>query len=293
MKYNNQKTTEERQQEVKEAFDSINEGVVRVFTSDKYKEYLSAMKHFNNYSFNNMILIMMQKPDASMVCSFSKWKTLGRYVKKGEKGIHVLAPCPHHYKKQITTTDENGEETKETKEIKYLSYTIKSCFDISQTEGDPIPQICSELQGESERAEAIISAIKEVCEWPIVYKPQVEMHGAMGSCSHLEQQINIRDNIGSIQEAKTLIHEYTHKLLHDPEISKNKSRDQKEIEAESVAFAVSDYFGIDTSEYSFEYVASWGHGREQEELKNILKHIQDKTVEIIEELEPVFMKEMN
>ena len=287
MKYcKNVKTKEQKEKEVKDAFESINEGVLNVFNSDKYKEFLESMKNFNNYSLNNMLLILFQKPEASMVCSYTKWKELGRQVKKGEKGLSILAPCPHKFQKEITEYNENGEEVKTQKNIEYLSFTIKKCFDISQTEGDPIPQICNELQGEDVRAKAIISTIKDLCDWQINYKNKKDMGDSFGYCNYLTQEIAIKKGISEIQEAKTLIHEYAHKLLHNSELIKDKSRDNREIEAESIAFVISDYFGLDTSNYSFEYVASWSQDKSPEELRLVLNNIQNTALELIEDLEP-------
>lgn len=287
MKYcKNVKTKEQREKEVKDAFKCINDGVLNVFNSDKYKEFLESMKNFNNYSLNNMLLILLQKPEASMVCSYTKWKELGRQVKKGEKGLSILAPCPHKFQKEVTEYNDCGEEVKTKKNVEYLSFNIKKCFDISQTEGDPIPQICNELQGEDVRAKAIISTIKNICDWQIIYNNKEDMGEAFGYCNYLSKEITIKKGISEIQEAKTLIHEYAHKLLHNPELIKDKNRDDKEIEAESIAFVISDYFGLNTSNYSFEYVASWSKNKSPEELKLTLNNIQNTALELIEDLEP-------
>lgn len=300
------KTNDERKAIIDNAFKTIEEKVPQVFTSDGYKEYLNTMSKFHNYSINNQILIATQKPEATLVAGFNAWKDLERSVNKGEKGIMILAPAPYKYHKEVDKVDEHGnavkndkgETEKEYKEYQAMSYKPVYVFDISQTSGKELAlNFVKALDGNSKEARDLLEAVESVSDFSINYVSKEDdltlARGAKGYFSHLTEEITINKDLSLDQKAKTLIHEFAHGILHNDDNS--KSKEQKEIEAESVAYAVSNYFGLDTSDYSFNYVASWAAGKETEELKGILTNIQKATDDIINKVEDAYIaiKEKN
>ena len=252
-------------------FKKIDDGVKAVFESDKYKECLRYMSKFTNYSAGNCILIMLQKPDASLVAAFGKWKQLGRTVNKGEKGIAILAPMVFKNKKQ---NDENDEEQEKTT----IGFKKVYVFDVSQTDGEPVPEYVHDLDEdiESEHVEAVINAVLSVTGLSVDVKDIAG--GAKGYYSHSEQRIVIKSGLSGAQAIKTAIHECAHALLHDPDknmTTANTTRNDKEVQAESVAYIVASRYGLDTSEYSFPYIASWSQGKQLEQLNRFLNEIQE------------------
>ncbi len=284
----------------KEIMEKLENGIKETMDSEKYKEFLKVQSQFHNYSFNNAMLIFLQRPDATRVAGYKTWQKLGRYVKKGEKGIGILAPCPYKYDKWVDKIDpktnepikdpKTGEVIKEKKTIEGIYFKKVSVFDIKQTDGKELPTLCNELQGNSINAEKIVNAIKSISETPIVFK-NIES-GAKGYYSRLENIIAIKEGMSLNQTAKTLIHEYAHSKLHSAESSKLLDRATKEVQAESVAFIVSNRFGVDTSQYSFEYLASWSSGRDLKELKQSFDLIQKTSNDIISKIEKVLEKEL-
>lgn len=268
-------------QEIAQLFDRLEVGVKSAFSSDNFKKYLELMSKFHTYSANNVCLILMQCPNASMVASASKWKSLERNIKKGSKAIRIL--IPNFYKKKIETEekDENGNPVTIERDAVYFS--IGNVFDVSQTWGEELSTICRELQeGENEEEiKSIIDAATEVAELPVLYWNLKD--GSKGFFSKQKKQIVIKKDMSNLQTCKTLIHEIAHSRLHGEET--DKTRPVKEIEAESIAFVVCSYFGLDTSEYSFEYVASWAKDKDTKELKEILNSIQKETKKLIQEIE--------
>ncbi len=254
-------------------FKKIDDGVKAVFESDKYKDCLRYMSKFTNYSAGNCILIMLQKPEASLVAAFGKWKQLGRTVNKGEKGIAILAPMTFR-NKQSDVEDEEGQDEAETRTLGFRKVYV---FDVSQTSGEPVPEYVSDLDEdiEEEHVEAVISAVRSVTGLPV----DVEniSGGAKGYYSHSEQRIVIQAGLSGAQAVKTAIHECAHALLHDPDKNlptADTTRSDKEVQAESVAYIVASRYGLDTSEYSFPYIASWSHGKQLEQLNRFLNEIQ-------------------
>lgn len=273
------------QVEVKKAFEQIEVGVKAVFDSENYKNYLRTMSKFHRYSINNSMLIMMQYPSATMVAGASKWKTeFNRTIKKGAKAIKIL--IPHPYKREIVVTDDDGNETTVTRDFVY--FTLGNTFDVEQTEGPELPTLCKELQEDSDEIRELVEMVSKVSTCPIAYWNLKD--GSKGFYSVKDNKIVISKNLkSSAQTLKTLIHEIAHSRLHSTE--NNIPRQQKEIEAESIAFVVANHFGVDTSEYSFEYIASWGRDKESKELKDILSNIQKQAKTLIEEIEEVITKE--
>ena len=285
----------EKREEMQNLFQKIDDGVKAVFESDSYKECLRYMSKFTNYSAGNCILIMLQKPDASLVAAFGKWKELGRTINKGEKGIAILAPMKFKSKeveeqlvkdgdgKQMYNAD--GSEKREKVEVEQTSIGFKKVyvFDVSQTSGEPIPEYVHELNDdiEDEHVEAVISAVQSVTGLPVGFE-DIDS-GAKGYYSYSEHRIAIQNGMSGAQAVKTAIHECAHALLHDPDKklpTANSTRSDKEVQAESVAYIVASRYGIDTSDYSFPYIASWSQGKQMDQLSRFLNEIQETARDI-------------
>lgn len=288
---------------VKEITDRLEAGIKDLFSSDKFKIYLNTMSKFHNYSFNNTMLIAMQKPDATLVASFNSWKSnFERNVNKGEKGIQILAPAPYKIKKEevkmdpdtdLPVLDKDGNPVKEEKEVTIPAFKVVSVFDVSQTNGKEIPSLgVDELHGNVKDFEKFFAALKEVSPVPIKFK-QIE-GGAKGYYHQENKDITINEGMSEIQTVKTAIHEIAHAKLHDRDENKanpeqQKDSNTKEVEAESVAYTVCQHFGIDTSDYSFGYVASWGSGKDIPELKSSLETIRSTASELITAIEGKYL----
>lgn len=269
-------------EEIKNAFEKIEIGVKGVFESENYKKYLKTMSKFHKYSVNNSILIMMQYPNASMVTGASKWATMNRTIRKGAKAIKIL--IPHPYTKEIETTDEKGNAI--TVEQNFVWFSLGSVFDIEQTEGEDLPSICNELEGDSDEVKELISVLEKVSKCPVAYWNLKD--GSKGFYSVKDSKIVISKNLKSdTQRFKTLAHEIAHSRLH----GEGTNRQQAEIEAESIAYVVAAHFGINTEEYSFEYIANWSRNKDSRELKQILTNIQKQAKVLIEEIEAIITKE--
>lgn len=284
------KTKEQKERELKELQEKINQGVSEFFTSEKYIQYLKFACKFHKYSMNNIFSILIQYPKATQVASFQTWKELKRYVKKGEKGIKILVPVEYTYfynkDNEFTLLSNATEEEKEDinagiiKTYKKLTFKIGNVFDISQTEGEPVPKLASELIGETEEAKTIFEALKNIIEIPVSF----EDTGSSKGYYHTEEKriaLNINNSIN--QNAKTLVHEYTHSILHQD--IKTIDRETAEVQAESVAFMVCNYFNFDTSDYSFGYIGAWSSTKELKELKESADIIIKTANEIIEKIE--------
>ena len=291
-KFDPKAAAEARKAEMEEITTKLEKGVKDIFSSDNYKEYLNFCSKLPRYSVNNQILIMLQKPDATMCQSFTGWKDMNRFVRKGEKGIRILAPAPYKMQKEQDKTDasgkavldKDGEPVKETVEITVNAFKPVSTFDISQTEGEPVPTVgVSELTGSVEGYEALLAAIKEVVPVPISFE-QIDS-GAKGYFHLEENRIVVQEGMSEAQTVKTLLHEASHQALHSREAmeqsGEKKSKNQKECEAESVAYVVCQHYGIDTSDYSFAYVATWSADKEVPELKASLDTIRRTAADLI------------
>ena len=275
----------------KELVEKLEKGIIETLDSDHYLQFLKFQSKFHTYSFNNQLLIYLQKPNATNVAGFKAWEKFERHVTKGEKGISILAPNPYKYKAKVEKTDsKTGDKIEEVVEKQRLSFKKTTVFDVSQTEGKELPEICKELQGNSINSESVINAIKKISQVHIIEK-NIES-GAKGYYSRSEDMIAIQKGMSLDQTAKTLIHEYAHSKLHNTKEAALLDRATKEVQAESVAYIVSNRFGIDTSQYSFDYLASWSSGRELNELKESLNLIQKTSNEIINKVENVLNKEI-
>ena len=294
-------TSEKPADKLKEITDRLEQGIMELFDSDRYKEYLRVMSKFHNYSFNNTLLIAMQKPDASLVAGFQSWKNnFKRNVVKGEKGIKILAPSPFKIKQEMEKIDPatqkpvigaDGKPVKEEKEITIPAFKVVSVFDVSQTEGKELPDIAVDmLTGDVECFKDVFAALEKTSPVPIGFE---KIEGNSHGYYHLEEKrIAIDDGMSELQTIKTAIHEIAHAKLHDidPNAPKEEQagrpdRRTREVQAESVAYAVCQHYGLDTSDYSFGYVAGWSSGRELDELKSSLETIRSTAAEIINSID--------
>ena len=286
-------------QKVKEITDKLEAGLKELFESEKYKSYLSTMSQFHNYSFNNTLLIAMQKPEATLVAGYQAWqKNFERHVNKGEKAIRILAPAPYKIKEERDKLDpvtgemmfdENGMPQKEETEVTIPAFRAVSVFDVSQTDGKPIPELeVNELLSTVEGYEDFVQALMNISPVPIAFE---DIPGdSKGYFSTAEKRIAVQENMSESQTLKTMVHEVAHSMLHDKEVNQSmdipvKDRNTKEVEAESVAFTVCQHFGIDTSDYSFGYIAGWSSGRNMKELKSSLDTIRKTASELITGIE--------
>ncbi|MCM1329858.1 MAG: antirestriction protein ArdA, partial [Ruminococcus sp.] len=294
-------TSEKPAEKLKEITDRLEQGITELFDSERYKEYLKVMSKFHNYSFNNTLLIAMQKPDASLVAGFSAWKNnFGRNVMKGQKGIKIIAPSPFKIKQEVEKIDphtqkpvigKDGKPVTEEKEIKIPAYKVVSVFDVSQTEGKELPDIAvDELTGDVDRYKDFFAALEKTSPVPIGFE---EIGGGSHGYYHLEdKRIAINEGMSELQTLKTAIHEIAHAKLHDIDLNAPQDEQQpradrrtREVEAESVAYTVCQHYGLDTSDYSFGYVAGWSSGRELSELKSSLETIRSAAAEIINSID--------
>ena len=290
-----------KEEKTKQAFEMIEQGVKDVYSSDNFRKYLSCCSKFHSYSLNNTLLILAQKPDATLVAGYNAWqRNFNRHVDKGERGLIILAPVTSKITQLMDKADEdgnpildeNGDPIKEERVINQLRFTTTTVFDISQTSGEPLPSLIHNLTGSSDEILAFIDSVKNICTIPIDYhspsKDAVLAGGAKGYYSIAEDRIVLNMELEDMQIAKTLIHEYSHSILHK---KTDKVSDQREIEAESLAFVLCDHFGIDTSDYSFGYIASYA-AQDEAKLKTILSNIQSTAHEMIDKLEPLFVENL-
>ena len=294
-------TSEKPAEKVKEITARLEQGVQAIFDSDRYKEFLTAMSKFHDYSLNNTILIAMQ--GGNLVMGFRQWeKEFDRHVKKGEKGIKIFAPAPYKVKKLVDKIDpetrkpmldREGKPIKEEKEITVPAFKVITVFDISQTEGKEFPDLSVKpLLADVEQYEDFFAALEKASPVPIAFE---QIGGsANGYFSLTDKRIAIKEGVSELQAVKTAIHEIAHAKLHDvdlnapPEEQNRAPRHTREVQAESVAYTVCQHFGLDTSDYSFGYVAGWSSGKEMTELKASLETIQTTAKELITEIEGHF-----
>lgn len=287
-------------QQVREITDKLEQGIKELFESEKFKEYLTTMSKFYNYSFNNTLLIAMQKPDATLIAGYTSWqRNFDRHVMKGEKGIKILAPAPYKAQEerekidpatQNPVLDADGKPVTETVEVMRPAFKVVSVFDVSQTDGKELPDIAvDELTGSVENYTAFFEALKQESPVPISFEDIPG--GAKGYFSHVDNRIAIQEGMSEIQTVKTAIHEIAHAKLHainpDEKVAPEdrKDRHTKEVEAESVAYTVCQRYGIETSDYSFGYIAGWSSGKDTKELKGSLETIRSTAAEMIESID--------
>lgn len=274
---------------------SLESGVEELFTSNRYQEFLKTMAKFHNYSFNNTMLIAMQRPDATLVTSYKNWQSMGRQVMKGEKGITIIAPAPYKKMKEKEVLDENqrpimgtdGKPKTEKVEVTVPHFKAVTVFDIAQTSGEPIQTLAPELLTAAvQDFDSFMQAIQKISPVPIRFD---EIDGnANGYYHNADKEIVIKKGLSESQTLKTTIHETAHAKLHDKEIMESlgveKDRLTKEVEAESVAYCVCSSFGLDTSDYSFPYIAGWSSSREMKEMKASMDVIRKTAGEMIDQL---------
>ena len=289
---------DKRADQLKEITERLEQGVKDIFTSEMYTKYLLTMSKFHNYSFNNTLLIAMQRPDATLVAGYNAWKNkFNRYVKKGEKGIQIIAPAPVKEREErekidkdagLTVLNESGDPEIEVVERVIPRFRVTTVFDYAQTDGEPLPTLeVNELTARVKDYTLLKEAIEQVSPVPIRFG---EIEGnAKGYYSHMDKEICVRADMGESQTIKTMIHEVAHAMLHDSDQMKQRGEEKdqltKETEAESIAFTVCSALGIDTSDYSFPYVASWASGKELKELKDSMDTIRLTVADFLEKLE--------
>ncbi len=291
------------QDRINEITDKLEKGIKELFDGDKFRKYLNTMSKFHDYSFNNTMLIAMQKPDATLVAGFNSWKNkFQRNVNRGEKGIQIFAPAPYTIRKEQTKMDKDsglpvldndGKPVTEEVEVKIPAFKVVSVFDVSQTSGKELPTLgVDELKGDVQNFEKFFEALKTVAPVPVTFEDI--RSGAKGYFDKEKNTIAINEGMSETQTVKTAIHEIAHSLLHNrnlivSDLDKPKDRNTEEVEAESIAYTVCQHFGIDTSDYSFAYVASWGSGKELPELKASLETIRSTANDIINKLEDILL----
>ena len=286
------------EKQLKEISERLEQGVKEIFTSERYTEYLNTMSKFHNYSFNNTLLITMQKPEATLVAGYQAWqKKFNRHVKRGEKGIQIIAPAPIREKQEIEKIDpvtkepvigDDGQPETEIVEMVIPRFRVTTVFDVSQTEGEPIAELkVPELTGSVQFYDTFMQALQNISPVPI---RMMNVEGeAKGYYHQTEKYIAIKEDMSNVQTMKTGVHEVSHALLHDREVmdAEGVLKDQttKEVEAESIAYIVCNHFGLDTSEYSFTYIASWCESRDMKALKASMDTIRKTSAEIIGNIE--------
>ena len=302
------KTNKERLREITEG---IERGIQELFETDKYRQYLSTMSRFHRYSVNNTMLIYMQRPDATLVAGFNKWHNqFGRHVKKGERGITIIAPTP--FKKKIEEQkldpdtkapmlDADGKVITEEKEIEIPMFKPVKVFDVSQTDGKPLPQLANSLSGDVKQYEAFMEALRRSSPVPIAFEKMDS--GTDGYFRSDEQRISIREGMSQVQTVSAAVHEIAHAKLHNYEkmtvladdgetvlAPEQKDRNTEEVEAESISYGVCQYYGIQTGENSFGYIATWSQGKELKELRESLETINKTSSELITSIDRHFQE---
>ena len=294
---------------LKEITDGIEQGIKDLFVSDRYRQYLSVMSRFHRYSVNNTMLIYMQRPDASLVAGFQKWKNqFGRHVKQGERGITIIAPTPFKKKIEEVKLDldtkapllgPDVQQIVEEKEISIPMFKPVKVFDVAQTEGKPLPHLVSTLTGSVEQYEIFVEALRRSAPVPISFAAIAE--NTDGYFSPNDQAITIREGMSQVQTISALVHEIAHSKLHNYEKQQGdaaageenakpvkKDRHTEEVEAESVSYAVCQYNGIQTGENSFGYIATWSQGKELKELRASLETINKTASGLITDIDRSF-----
>ena len=296
-----------QEQEMQDIFKRIDKGVEEVFNSEKYREYLKFVSKFTDYSARNTMLINLQRPAATLVGSYGLWKRLGRSVNKGETGIFIMSPVPHKTNQYVEIErqaedewgnklyNDDGTEKMETieKNVVEMAFKKQYVFDLSQTDGKPIPDPVQELSGEidEEKLNVIFKAIKKVTGIAPEYR--AINGGAKGYFSPSANSIIIKTAMSGEQTLKTVIHESAHCLLHDPDkkiVTVKSPRNEKEVQAESIAFIVCEKLGVDTSEYSFPYIASWSEGKQLDQLNKFLDEIQEASKQLYTAIDSELLK---
>ena len=272
-----------------EIMKALEEGVKDFMETDAYKSYLRAVGKFHNYSMNNVMLITMQRPDATLVAGYNTWKkSFNRNVKRGEKGLKIIAPMPVSVEKEEDRVDQYGNTYKEKVTVTVPRFRAVTVFDVSQTDGDPLPDISpAELKNEVNNYSAFLKAVEKASDVPINF---IGIEGsAKGYFNVANNEISVAKGMSESQTLKTLIHEIAHSVLHNKDnggvFIDTKT---KEVQAESVAFSVCSHFGIDTSEYTFPYVTAWAGDKDLKTLRNSMDTIKDTASFLIHRIEDTY-----
>ncbi|MCC2818960.1 DUF4316 domain-containing protein [Lachnoclostridium pacaense] len=283
---------------LKEITDKLEKGLQDLFSSGQYADYLKTMSKFYGYSASNTLLIYMQRPDASRVAGYNDWKdNFKRHVKRGEHGIKILAPCPYKQQVEREQTGPDGRAVTVTEEVTRAAFKPVTVFDVSQTEGEPLPSLgVNELTGDVEHYPDFFEALKQVAPFPVGFEAIAS--GAKGYCNYAEQRIAINEGMAEVQNVKTAIHEITHATLHnyyaekEKEVPPEQRKDQRtrEVEAESVAYTVCQHYGIETSDYSFGYIAGWSSDKQTKELKASLATIRETAAGLIDSIDGAYQE---
>ena len=289
-------SSEKPADKMKEITDRLEQGILGIYESDRYADYLRTMSKFHDYSLNNTILIAMQ--GGNLVKGYKQWeKEFDRHVKPGEKAIKILAPSPFTVKKQVEKIDPNtqkpvfdkdGKPVTEEKEIKIPAFRVVSVFDVSQTEGKELPTLTYELTGNVEQYKDFFAALEKTSPFAMGF--EALSGGVKGRCNYEEKRIIINEGMDELQNIKTAIHEIAHATLHDidKDAPERPDRRTREVQAESVAYAVCQHYGLDTSDYSFGYIAGWSSGKELAELKGSLETIRSTAASLIDTIDGHF-----
>ena len=289
-------SSEKPADKMKEITDRLEQGILGIYESDRYADYLRTMSKFHDYSLNNTILIAMQ--GGNLVKGYKQWeKEFDRHVKPGEKAIKILAPSPFTVKKQVEKIDpdtqkpvfdKDGKPVTEEKEIKIPAFRVVSVFDVSQTEGKELPSLTYELTGNVEQYKDFFTALEKTSPFAMEFEA---LSGSIkGRCNYEEKRISINEGMDELQNIKTAIHEIAHATLHniDKDEPERPDRRTREVQAESVAYAVCQHYGLDTSDYSFGYIAGWSSGKELAELKGSLETIRSTAANLIDTIDGHF-----
>lgn len=279
-------------EKVQKLTDQLETGITELFNSEQYAAYLSTMSKFHRYSFGNILLILLQCPGASQVAGYGDWKkNFGRQVKRGERGITILAPCPYRRREEVEETAPDGSTATTIQLVQRVGFRTVTVFDVSQTEGKPLSELVHKLTGDVADYERMTEAICALSPYPI--NIEAFSGAAYGCCNFVEQRILVQPDMSQVQTIKTMIHEVSHAKLHAPiedgdgeTPPQRKRRFVREMEAESVAYVVCQHFGIDTADYSFGYVAGWSHGKNLSQLKASLELIRNTAAELIDGIDP-------
>ena len=289
-------SSEKPADKMKEITDRLEQGILGLYESDRYADYLRTMSKFHDYSLNNTILIAMQ--GGNLVKGYKQWeKEFDRHVKPGEKAIKILAPSPFTVKKQVEKIDpdtqkpvfdKDGKPVTEEKEIKIPAFRVVSVFDVSQTEGKELPALTYELTGNVEQYKDFFAALEKTSPFAMGF--EALSGGVKGRCNYEEKRIIINEGMDELQNIKTAIHEIAHATLHDTALAMPERPDRRtrEVQAESVAYAVCQHYGLDTSDYSFGYIAGWSSGKELAELKGSLETIRSTAASLIDTIDGHF-----
>ena len=284
----------DRQKLIDELTEQLETSITEFMDSEKYKSFLQKMAQFHSYSLNNQLLIAIQKPDATVCASYAGWRAQNRQVRKGEKGSKIICPAPYkvsYLKDKIDPATgqpellADGTPKKEKAEKTITYFKIGHTFDVSQTEGEPLPEIMHPLDGSLDKQQQkVLDSILSMSPVPVTFEPIPG--SANGFYSLAEKRIVVDASLSEQHKLKTLIHEISHAMLHDTSIpDAPKDASTREVQAESIAYVVSSFFGLDTSDYSFGYIAGWSSGKEVKELKSSLEVIRNTSNDIITKAE--------